>query len=216
LTTNTFFVDKFLGRSEGLLDITSYQPMIALSFCVVSLITYLTIYEGIKTAKYSIYITVPLPYILMTVLFIKGMTLEGKSIGWIYLFKPDWSKLFTISIWSDAAGQVLFSAGLAHNTIVKFASHRHEKDPLFWSTVFIPLLNFATSIFAAFGLFSFIGHASHVTGVAIEDMPIKGMELAFVAYPALLSMMPYPQFWCVAFFLMMIMLGLGSQYIFIE
>jgi solute carrier family 6 amino acid transporter-like protein 5/7/9/14 len=190
--------------------------MIALSFLAVSLITYLTIYKGINSAKYVVYITVPLPYILMTVLFIKGLTLEGKSIGWIFLFKPDWSKLFTITIWADAAGQVLFSAGLAHNTMVKFASHRNEKDPLFWSTILLPILNFATSIFASLALFSFIGYASYKSGVSIEDMPIQGMELTFVAYPALINTLPYPQLWSILFFTMLTTLGLGSEYIFIE
>jgi solute carrier family 6 amino acid transporter-like protein 5/7/9/14 len=178
--------------------------------------TYFTIYEGIDSSKYVVYITVPLPFILMTVLFLKGLTLEGKSIGWIFLFKPDWSKLFTISIWADAAGQVLFSSGLAHNTLVKFASHRNEKDPLFWSTIFIPLMNFATSIFASLALFAFVGYASFQTGVRIEDMSIQGMELTFVVYPALINTLPYPQFWSILFFTMMTTLGLGTEYILIE
>jgi solute carrier family 6 amino acid transporter-like protein 5/7/9/14 len=190
--------------------------MIALSFLAVSLITYLTIYRGIDSAKYVVYITVPLPYILMTVLFIKGMTLEGKSIGWIYLFKPDWSKLFTVTIWADAAGQVLFSSSLAQNTVIKFASHRNEKDPLFWSTILLPILNFATSIFASLALFAFIGYASYNTGVDIDDMAIDGMELTFVVYPALINTLPYPQFWSILFFTMLTALGLGSEYILIE
>jgi len=102
LVSDDYFVNKFLGRSDGLFDIDGYQGWIALSFIIVSVITFLIIYEGIDTSKYSVYITVPLPYIILTVLFIKGMSLEGKSIGWAYLFKPDWSKLFTIQIWTDA------------------------------------------------------------------------------------------------------------------
>lgn len=203
-------------RSTGLFDINSYSIGIMFSFVVVSTFTFFTIYKGIDTAKYVVYIMVPLPYILMTILFIKGLSLEGHSAGWAYLFKPDWSKLFTLKIWGDAAGQVLFSAGLAQNTIVKFASHRNDKDPLFLSTVCIPLLNFATSIFAALTLFAFVGYASHHTNIPIEEMPIKGMELTFVVYPALLNTLPFPQAWSVIFFLMLTTLGLGTEYIFIE
>jgi SNF family Na+-dependent transporter len=152
----------------------------------------------------------------MTVLFIKGLTLEGKSIGWIYLLKPDWSKLFTFTLWSDAASQVLLSSGLINNTMVKFASHRNEKDPLFWSTVLIPIVNFATSLFASLALFAFIGYASYNTGVPIEDMPIQGMELTFVVYPALINTLPYPQFWSILFFMMLTTLGLGTEYIYFE
>jgi SNF family Na+-dependent transporter len=215
--SNDYFVHEFLNRSEGgLFDITSYSPAIMISFLVVTVITFLIIYEGIDSSKYAVYVIVPLPYILMTILFIKGLSLEGHTIGWYYLFKPDWSKLFTFRIWGDAAGQVLFSAGLAQNTIVKFASHRHDNDPLFLSTVMIPVMNFATSIFAAFTLFSFVGYASHQTGIPISEMPVKGMELTFVVYPALLNILPFPQFWSATFFLMLLLLGLGTEYIFIE
>lgn len=183
---------------------------------VVTALTFATIFKGIASAKYAVYIMVPLPYFLLTILFIKGFTLEGHTLGWVYLFKPDWSKLFTLQIWSDAAGQVLFSSGLAQNTIIKFATHRNDSDPLLMSTICIPLMNFATSIFAAITLFAFVGYASHHTGIPIEKMPLGGMELTFVAYPALLNTLPFPQFWAVIFFLMMTLLGLGSEYIFIE
>lgn len=173
------------------------------SFVVVSAITYFTVYKGFDTAKYVVYITVPLPYLLLTVLFFKGITLEGFTIGWTYLFKPDWSKLFTLGIWGDAASQVLFSSGLAQNTVVTLASHRNDTDPMFWSTVMIPMMNFATSIFASLALFSFIGYASFHTGVPISEMPVRGMELTFVVYPALINSLPFPQFWSVLFFIML-------------
>ena len=197
-------------------DLESYNPSIVLSFIIVSAITYFTIYKGLDTAKYVVYITVPLPYFLLTVLFIKGITLEGFTVGWAYLFKPDWSKLFTLGIWGDAASQVLFSSGLAQNTIVTFASHRNEKDPLIWSTIMIPIMNFATSIFASLALFSFIGYASYHSGIPIAEMPIKGMELTFVVYPALINTLPFSQFWSVLFFIMLTCLGLSCQYMFIQ
>mmetsp|Transcript_19886 Transcript_19886/g.22195 ORF Transcript_19886/g.22195 Transcript_19886/m.22195 type:complete len:368 (+) Transcript_19886:24-1127(+) len=204
LTGEGYFINEFLNRSTGLFDISSYNPIILISFAAVSALIFLTVFKGIHTAKYVVYFVVPLPYFLLTILFIKGLTLEGNTIGWAFLFKPEWEKLFTLGIWSDAAGQVLFSAGLAHNTVIKFASHRHEEDPLFWSTVMIPILNFATSIFASLALFSFVGYASFTSGIPISEMPIKGMELTFVVYPALLNTLPFPQFWSVLFFIMLV------------
>ena len=65
-------------------------------------------------------------------------------------------------------------------------------------------------------MFAFIGHISKQTGVPIEDMPIKGMELCFVVYPYLLNTLPWPQLWSVMFFLMLTFAGLSSEYMFIE
>jgi len=88
-------------------------------------------------------------------------------------------------------------------TISKLSSHRKESDKIFSSTVTVPVVNFATSIYAAFALFAFVGYASKSTGVPIEDMKMKGMELTFVVYPALLNTLPFPNFWAVSFFIMM-------------
>jgi len=218
LTTDGYFINEFLGRSSGLFDISldTYQPMIMLSILVGWAITFITVYEGLDTAKYAVYITVPLPYLILTILFFKGITLDGFTVGWNFLFKPDWSKLFTLGIWGDAASQVVFSAGLAQNTIVTLASHRHEKDSMFWSTVVIPILNFLTSIFASLALFSFVGYASYNSGIPISEMPVQGIELTFVVYPALINTLPFPQFWSVLFFTMLACLGLSCQYMFVQ
>lgn len=216
IVSDKYFFEKFLGISGGLFDINGYQPWIAFAFIVLAIVNFLIIYEGIDTSKYTVYVLVPLPYLLMTVLLLKGLTLEGNYIGWMYLITPDWSKLFTLQIWADACSQVLFSAGLAHNTIMKFGTHKNQDDKILGSSIAVPLLNFATSFFAALALFAFIGHASLETGVAIKDMPLKGMSLAFVVYPTLLSTLPFAQFWSILFFFMLTLLGLGTEYVFIE
>lgn len=74
----------------------------------------------------------------------------------------------------------------------------------------MPLINSATSILAATVLFSFLGHVSSTLGIPIEEMEIEGIELAFVAYPAMLSMLPGSNIWAVIFFLMLIVIGIDS------
>jgi SNF family Na+-dependent transporter len=50
----------------------------------------------------------------------------------------------------------------------------------------------------------------------ISEMHIEGMELTFVGYPALLNTLPFPQFWSAVFFLMLVSIGLGTVYAFLE
>ena len=44
----------------------------------------------------------------------------------------------------------------------------------------------------------------------MEEIDIKGIELAFVAYPAMLTMLPGSNIWSILFFFMLILVGLDS------
>lgn len=44
------------------------------------------------------YVTAVLPYILLTVIFIRGLTLEGSLYGVMTFLNPDFSKLLEISV----------------------------------------------------------------------------------------------------------------------
>jgi len=50
-----------------------------------------------------VWVTCTLPYFILTVLLIKGLTLEGCGKGLEKLFIPDWSALADIEIWKNAA-----------------------------------------------------------------------------------------------------------------
>jgi SNF family Na+-dependent transporter len=61
-----------------------------------------------------------------------------------------------------------------------------------------------------------MGHMSFETGVPIDKIPLKGPDLAFVAYPAALTMMPWSNFWSVLFFIIMVLLGIDTQFGFVD
>lgn len=48
--------------------------------------------------------------------------------------------------------------------------------------------------------------------VEIDDLPLEGIELPFVAYPALLAILPGANFWAVMFFIMLITVGIDSMF----
>ena len=56
-----------------------------------------------------------------------------------------------------------------------------------------------------------MGYMAKVSGVDISDLPLKGPELAFIAYPAALTLMPFPNFWSVLFFCFLFSLGVDTQ-----
>ncbi len=61
-------------------------------------IVYFCIAKGVKlSGKIAIYSSTA-PYILLIILFLRGIFLEGAGEGLYYLFKPDFSKLFELQV----------------------------------------------------------------------------------------------------------------------
>lgn len=71
--------------------------------------------------------------------------------------------------------------------------------------------NLLTSIFAGFAIFSIMGFLAHEMQLPIDEVVKSETGLAFIAYPEAVVRMPLPNLWAVLFFVMLFILGLGSQ-----
>lgn len=72
--------------------------------------------------------------------------------------------------------------------------------------------NVFTAIFAGFAVFSVLGFMAFNLDVPVDEVVQSGPGLAFIAYPEAVLLMPLPHLWAVAFFFMMFILGMGSQF----
>mmetsp|Transcript_25457 Transcript_25457/g.39246 ORF Transcript_25457/g.39246 Transcript_25457/m.39246 type:complete len:335 (-) Transcript_25457:197-1201(-) len=201
-----------LERSD---DITADGYIVTrLFWCLVVsyIIIYFAMWKGIQSSSYIVYITVPLPYVFMAILLIKGLTLEGSGIGLKYLFKPDFSKLSDLKIWESALIQILYSSGVSFGPLLFYASAREKDAKIMKSSFWLPIINSGTSLFAALTIFSFIGYVSKELDVPIQDISDGGQDLAFIAYPGLMTTLEWPNFWAVLFFTMLFTVGIDSVF----
>ena len=124
---------------------------------------------------------------------------------------PDLSKLLDGSVWVKASNQVLYMISLGIGCNILFATSRKESDNIFTSSFWVPIITVSCGTLCAIINFCFIGHLSHITNIPINNLPLKGTDLAFITYPAILNAMPYSNFWALLFFIMLITLGIDSQ-----
>uniref|UniRef100_A0A3Q1GMR7 Transporter n=1 Tax=Acanthochromis polyacanthus TaxID=80966 RepID=A0A3Q1GMR7_9TELE len=215
LHVSLFHRHRVLRVSDDM-SLTKVHWDLALCLLLAWVICYFCIWKGIKCTGKVVYFTASFPYLMLLILFIRGVTLPGASEGLSFYLTPDFSRLSDPYVWRDAGTQVFFSYAVCQGVLTALGSYNKYNNNCYRDCLALCCLNSATSIFAGFVVFSVLGSMASNLGVSIHEVATAGPGLAFIAYPQALSMLPAPSFWAVLFFLMIIFLGLDTQFVCVE
>uniref|UniRef100_A0A672Z246 Transporter n=1 Tax=Sphaeramia orbicularis TaxID=375764 RepID=A0A672Z246_9TELE len=211
-----FWQRRVLGLSGGLEEVGSVRWDLAGCLLLSWIVCYFCIWKGVKSSGKVVYFTATFPYVMMTALLIRGLTLPGAMDGiWFYL-SPDPTRLTDPQVWMDAGSQILFSYAVCTGCLASLGSYNKYDNNCYKDAFALCLLNSLTSFVAGFAIFSVLGFMSYELGVDISTVAESGPGLAFIAYPRAVAMMPLPQLWAAFFFIMIIFLGLDSQFVYLE
>ena len=211
-----FFFQTYLGYQKGLAP-GGIRWNIVLPLVVAWLSMYLCIFRGVRLVGKIVWLTVPLPWLMLLILAVRGLTLEGSMQGLAYYLDPVWSELAKPVTWRYAFGQVFFSLSLAFGVMITYASFLHRKSDINNNAVIISLADFATSFVAGLAVFATLGGMAFVTQqagnpVAVENVAEGGPSLAFVAFPYALAQLPYSAHFSFVFFFALTTLGIDSAF----
>ncbi|KAH8378508.1 hypothetical protein KR093_011746, partial [Drosophila rubida] len=214
-SSDEFFHNEVLRISSSIADLGGMVWQQLISLFIAWFVIYMCVVRGIKSAS-LVYFTAPFPYVLLTILFVRGITLPGASKGITYFLYPKWDCLYDLKVWSDAAIQIFFGLGPGWGGIVNMASFNNFRNSAKFDSVVVVMVNVFTSLYAGVVVFSVLGFLSHQTGIPVETVATSGAGLAFVTYPQAISMLPCPQLWGVLFFIMLFLLGIDSVFVQLE
>ncbi len=211
-----FFFNEYLNYTEGF-ALGQIQWQIAIPLVITWVLMHLAIFKGVNLVGKIVWLTVPIPWFLLLVLTIRGLTLEGSVSGLAYYLTPTWSELAKPITWRFAFGQVFFSMSVAYGTMITYSSFLHKKSDLNNNALIITLSDFGTSFIAGVAIFATLGGMAFVTAQAGEAVPVdkvadKGVSLAFIAFPYALAQLPYSAWFSFFFFLALITLGIDSAF----
>ncbi len=191
-------------------------PIVA-SLVAVWVAMYLCIFRGVKFVSKVVLWTVPLPWIMLLILTVRGLTLPGASQGLNFFLEPKWAKLADPDTWSWAFGQMFFSMSLAFGVMITYASFLHRKSDINNNAAIIGLADIGTSfmagiaVFATLGAMAFVGQQAG-SPVGVEEVAKGGPGLAFVAFPYALAQLPYAAWFGAIFFIALLTLGIDSAF----
>ncbi|XP_028831818.1 sodium- and chloride-dependent glycine transporter 1 isoform X3 [Denticeps clupeoides] len=205
-----------LNISDGIGNFGEVRLPILGCLAVSWLVVFLCLIRGVKSSGKVVYFTATFPYVVLTILFIRGITLDGAISGIKYYLTPQWQKILDAKVWGDAASQIFYSLGCAWGGLITMASYNKFHNNCFRDSIIISITNCATSVYAGFVIFSILGFMAHHLGVEVSEVADHGPGLAFVAYPEALTLLPVSPLWSLLFFFMLILLGLGTQFCLLE
>lgn len=127
------------------------------------------------------------PYLVLTIFFIRGITLNGASAGLAHMYTPKVTidfvstssrrviqkatdirydilrysfkveKLLEPTVWLDAATQVFYSFGLAFGSLIAFGSYNTPNNNCVRDVILVSVCNAFTAIYASVVIFAILG-----------------------------------------------------------
>lgn len=211
-----FWEHKILHISHGIDESGGVVWELALSLFFVWTFVYFCVWRGVKWSGKVVYFTALFPYVILTILLIRGVTLDGAGDGIYFYLKPDFSRLGDPQVWIDGGTQILYSFDLALGAVVTLGSYNKFNSNFYRDTFIITSINSGTSLYAGFAVFSVLGYMAKEQNTTIAEVATSGPGLVFMTYPKAITQLPVSPLWAVLFFIMVILVGIDSQFVAVE
>ncbi|KAK2715135.1 sodium- and chloride-dependent glycine transporter 1-like isoform X2 [Artemia franciscana] len=216
MPADEYFHHSVLGISDGIEDIGGIRWQLALCLLLGWIMVFFALLKGVKSFGKAVYFTAIFPYVVMFILLIRAATLPGYIDGIMFYLIPKWERLTEAKVWGDAAMQIFFALSPCWGGLITLASYNTFHNNCFRDSLIVATGNILTAFFAGFVIFGIMGFMAHELGKPVESVATEGAGLAFIAYPEAVSRLPFAPIWSILFFVMLLTLGLGTQFTLLE
>ncbi|MBO7742181.1 MAG: sodium-dependent transporter, partial [Victivallales bacterium] len=148
-------------------------------------------------------ILMPMLFILLLVVIVRGITLPGASKGIAFFLKPDFAN-FSMDSLLNALGQVFYSLSLGMGITITYGSYLSKKQNIFSASYSVLVLDTTVSVLAGLAIFPAV--------FAMNMDPAAGPGLIFHVLPATFNNIPggLGWLWAGMFFLILGIAALTS------
>ena len=172
-------------------------------FILFMILTTAIVFGGVKKGiERGSKIMMPILFVLLIILMIRGITLDGAEKGLNFLWNPDWSKINASSI-LIALGHAFFTLSLGMGAMLTYGSYMSKKDNIITSAFQIVFLDTLIALIAGIAIFT----AVFATGLD----PQAGPGLIFHTLPSVFIKMHGGYFFSILFFILLTLAALTSS-----
>lgn len=189
-------------------QIATWWPMLAV--VVIWTLTLLILWRGTETIEKAVRVFVPLMWLFMIVLIVRGVTLPGGTDGVLYLFTPNADGISDINVWQGAFAQMFFSLSLGLGTMTAYASYLPKDADQINNSLLVSFLNCGFEYIAGVAIFSMLfAFALNPAGTTLS--------LSFFVIPQGIAGFPFAvKAFGAAFFFLLVIAGLTSAVSLVE
>ncbi|CAK9795044.1 Sodium-dependent neutral amino acid transporter SLC6A17 [Anthophora quadrimaculata] len=155
--TAYFWYRTTLDAAPSIQEGQSLKWWIVLCLLLSWIVVFFIVMKGIQSSGKVVYFTSMFPYLVLTIFFIRGITLKGASAGLAHMYTPKIEKLLEPTVWLDAATQVFYSFGLAFGSLIAFGSYNTPDNNCVRDVILVSGCNAFTAIYASVVIFAILG-----------------------------------------------------------
>ncbi|XP_044262964.1 sodium- and chloride-dependent GABA transporter 2-like [Tribolium madens] len=211
-----YFERRVLGISSGIEDIGGIQWGLFVCLALGWIIVYVIIRKGLHQSGKIIWFTALFPYVVLLILLGRAVTLKGASDGLFYFIMPRWEKLLTPGPWMDGATQIFFAYSIGCGALPALGSYNKFHHNCYKDSLITCVINTLTSLLAGVVTFSILGYIAAEQNVDVGHVVKTGPGLVFLTYPEVVLKIPGAPFWAATFFIMLVILGIDSEFCLVE
>lgn len=177
---------------------------------IVWILNVLIVFKGTKSIEKAVTIFVPMMWLIMIVLIIRGLTLKNGFQGVLLLFTPDFSVMKDINVWKGAFAQMFFTLSLGFGIMTTYASYLPKDSDDINNAATISFMNCGFEFIAGLAFFSLLFTFSIIPKAST-------LSMIFFIVPEGIAHFPIGvKFFGILFFLLLLVAGLTSSVSLVE
>jgi len=191
--------------------LSSWKPVIFV--VIVWLLNVLIVRRGAATIEPAVRVFVPLMWVFMIALIVRGVTLPNGGQGVMLLFTPNFSVMKNPEVWQGAFSQIFFTLSLGFGIMTAYASYLPKKSDMVNNALATSFLNCGFEYIAGLAIFSVL--------FAFAMVPkASTLSMMFFIVPQGISQLPggpaAVTSFGILFFVLLLLAGLSSSVSLVE